>query len=289
MSGNVNAVTALREFGDELRRLRVGAGFGTQASAAAKLKCSQNKVSYVEGGKRWPDDDLLRKMFRVYGVDAPQQAVIRAAIREGQALDRPWWDTTGYRDFFSSGTLKLFALEESAETIWVHSGNYVPGIFQTRGYIEALIEFGLKAESAAHRRMFTDARLKRQRVLVRECPPAVNAVVLEAALHVVVGGPDVMREQLGQLRAAAQRPNVSLRVVPFSAGAAATMGAPFQVYDFPGTENRSIAIRETSRSDEVADEVGEVERMRGQFADLAAVACSPEMSLQLLEEIEKEL
>ncbi|MEW1724982.1 helix-turn-helix transcriptional regulator [Streptomyces sp. NPDC093109] len=288
-SGNANALTALREFGDELRRLRVGAGFATQASAAAKLKCSQNKISYVEAGKRWPDDDLLRRMFRVYVVDASAQADIRAAVRVGQSLGRPWWEATAYRDVFSSATMKLFALEEAAGTIRVHSGNYVPGLFQTRGYIEALVEFGLKAESAAHRRLFTDARLKRQKVFDRAHPPAVDAVVLEAALRVVVGGRDVMREQLGYLRSAARRPNVTLRVIPFSAGAAATMGAPFQVYGFPGAENRSIVIRETSRSDEVAEDIDEVERMSNQFADLAAVACGPDESLRLLEEIEDAL
>ncbi|WP_405613182.1 helix-turn-helix transcriptional regulator [Streptomyces sp. NBC_01511] len=289
MSGNVNALTALRDFGDELRRLRVGAGFKTQELAAAKLKCSQSKVSYVEAGKRWPDDDLLKKMFRVYGVDAHQQTQIKATIRAGQSLGRPWWDTAASRDVFTRGATQLFALEEAAEVIWVHSGTYVPGLLQTRGYIETLFEFGQKAESAAHRRIFTEGRLKRQQVLARKCPPTVNAFVLEAALRAVVGGPDVMREQLGHLRSAAQRPNVTLRVVPYSAGVAATLGAPFQVYDFPGAEKRSVAVRETSRSDEVADEASEVEQMRSRFADLAAVACGPEESVQLLQEIEREL
>jgi transcriptional regulator with XRE-family HTH domain len=288
-SGNVNALTALREFGDALRRLRMEAGLKTQESAAAKLNCSQSKVSYVEAGKRWPDDDLLKKMFRVYAVDALKRAEIKATIQAGQSLGRPWWDTAASRDVFSSGTVRLFALEEAAETIWVHSGNYVPGLFQTRGYIEALVEFGQKAESAAHRRIFTEGRLKRQQVLTRESPPAVNAFVLEAALRVVVGGPTVMREQLGRLLSAAQRSNVILRVVPFSAGAAATLGAPFQIYDFSGSDNRSVAVRETSRDDEVTDDADEVEKMRGRFGNVAAHACSPEDSMRLLQEIEDKL
>ncbi|WP_405795359.1 Scr1 family TA system antitoxin-like transcriptional regulator [Streptomyces sp. NBC_01506] len=171
-SVNVNALTLLRDLGDELRRLRMGTGFKTQELAAAKLKCSQNKVSYIETGKRWPDDDLLKKMFRVYGVDALKQAEIKATV-------------------------------------------------------------------------------------------------LEAALRVVVGSPDVMREQLGHLRAAAQRPNITLRAVPLSAGAAATLGAPFQVYDFPGTDNRSIATRETSRSEGEADDPG---RSGGPYAVRRSVA-----------------
>ncbi|WP_162793630.1 helix-turn-helix domain-containing protein [Streptomyces paludis] len=288
-SGNTNALTALRAFGDELRRLRTGAGFRTQESAAAKLKCSQSKVSYVEAGKRWPDDDLLRKMFRVYGVDASTQADIRASVRAGQSLGRPWWDTAESREVFPGTSMQFFALEDVAETMWVHSGNYVPGLLQTRAYIEALVEFGQREESAAHRRLFVEARLKRQHVLARQHPPTLHAFVLEAALRVVVGGRDVMREQLGSLRAAVQRPHVTLRVVPFSAGAAATLGAPFQVYDFPGADRRSVTVRETSRSDEVTDEEGVVEQMRRRFVELAAAACSPEESVQLLEGIEKEL
>lgn len=136
-SVNVNALTILRELGDELRRLRMQAGFKTQESAANKLKCSQNKVSYIETGKRWPDEDILRKMFRVYGTDALKQAEVKATIKAGQSIGRPWWDTAESRDVFSSATMQLFALEEAAETIWVHSGTYVPGLLQTQRYAEA--------------------------------------------------------------------------------------------------------------------------------------------------------
>ncbi|MFJ4922317.1 Scr1 family TA system antitoxin-like transcriptional regulator [Streptomyces sp. NPDC088725] len=58
---------------------------------------------------------------------------------------------------------------------------------------------------------------------------------------------------------------------------------------FPGPDNRSIVVRETSRNDEIASEPGEVEQMRRRFDELAAAACDPETSMRFVEEIRREL
>ncbi|WP_049566741.1 helix-turn-helix domain-containing protein [Streptomyces sp. SBT349] len=289
-SVNTNALQILRDLGDELRDVRIAAGYASQVVAAKKLKCSQNKVSYIERGKRWPDDDLLRRMFDLYGVDDAKRAEIRALIRAGKSIRKPWWEATEYREVFSGASMQPFPLEDAAERGWYHSGTYVPGLLQTRAYTTALVSFGQRDESARHREVFIDARMRRQDVLTRPRPLILQATFLEAALRAVVGGPEVMREQLQQLRGTASRPNITLRAIPFTAGVPATLGAPFTLFDFPGpADNRSVVIRETSRSDEVTEEASVVRMMRRRFTDLAEYALSPKDTVRLIEEIETSL
>ncbi|WP_328499410.1 Scr1 family TA system antitoxin-like transcriptional regulator [Streptomyces sp. NBC_00414] len=60
--------------------------------------------------------------------------------------------------------------------------------------------------------------MRRQARLHGDRPLHVYAVVWEAALRQLVGGPDVMRAQLEHLLHVAQLPNVRLQVLPFRTG-----------------------------------------------------------------------
>jgi hypothetical protein len=46
------------------------------------------------------------------------------------------------------------------------------------------------------------------------------------------GRPGVMRRQLQQILQAAERPNVTIQIIPFSAGAHAAAGGPFSILRF---------------------------------------------------------
>ncbi len=173
--------------------------------------------------------------------------------------------------------------------MWVHSGTYVPGLLQTRDYIEALAAFGQKDESALHRELFVETRLRRQQILTRSQPVTMHALFLESALWPRVGGPEVMKGQLRHLRDMAARENITLRTVPFSAGAAATLGAPFNVFEFSGAHNKTIVMHELSRGDDEMDDPADVRRMRRRFNDLAEAALSTAETVDLIEEIEKML
>ena len=60
----------------------------------------------------------------------------------------------------------------------------------------------------------------------------LRVVLDEAVLHRAVGGPDVMAEQLTHFSAIANRPNVTLQVIPFSAGAHPAMENMFTIIEF---------------------------------------------------------
>jgi hypothetical protein len=72
----------------------------------------------------------------------------------------------------------------------------------------------------------------RQALLTGPQPTHLWAVLDEAVLRRPAGRPGVMRRQLQQILQAAERPNVTIQVIPFSAGAHAAAGGPFSILRF---------------------------------------------------------
>jgi hypothetical protein len=74
--------------------------------------------------------------------------------------------------------------------------------------------------------------MARQAMLAKPRPTHLWAVLDEAVLRRPAGRPGVMRRQLQHLLEAAERPNVTIQVVPFQAGAHAAAGGPFSILRF---------------------------------------------------------
>lgn len=129
-SVNTSALAIQRDVGAELRRLRLEAGFATQTAAAKQLKCSQNKISYVESGKRWPDDALLKRMLKVYGVEEPKRTEILTTIRTGKSIDRSWWQEPKYRSLITGRFGRIFPLETRPRRCGFTPVRTCPGCFR---------------------------------------------------------------------------------------------------------------------------------------------------------------
>lgn len=71
-------------------------------------------------------------------------------------------------------------------------------------------------------------------------------VLDEAAIRRVVGGPEVMREQLLRLTEDTDKRNVILQVLPFGAGAHPAMVGSFVVLDFPDPADPELVYVEGS-------------------------------------------
>ncbi|MFD7116159.1 Scr1 family TA system antitoxin-like transcriptional regulator [Streptomyces sp. NPDC059922] len=273
---------------EELQRLRVEAGLQQEAVGQA-LGVSRYTVGKIERGRAFPTDEQLRKLLKLLKVTPEERAGIVATIEQGRSYGRTWYERPEIQALFSGDSYRYLSLEDAAERISLHSGTYVPGLFQTREYVEAIVAFGQKHESTERRETFVDARLRRQEVRTRRNPLMVDALCLESALRAVVGGPEVMRAQLRNLVACAQQQNVTLRVIPFSAGAPGIAAALFTIIDFPGADNRSVVSQERVIGDTLQDDPAEVRRARRRFADSAAHALNEEATIRCIEEIEKEL
>ena len=128
-------------------------------------------------------------------------------------------------------------------------------------------------------------RLQRQDVLHRDPPLSVWAIVDEAALHRLVGGPEVMRDQLGHLLDAAMLPNVTVQVIPYSAGAHAGMHGPFSFLQFNDASVPDVICLESMAGGLFLEKDDEVRRYKVAFEHLRAGAVSPGASRSLIEAI----
>jgi hypothetical protein len=109
----------------------------------------------------------------------------------------------------------------------------IPGLLQTRAYADAILAAGRHLTNtrvdADKREM---ARAARQQLLLRQDPLRLHALIDEAAIRRVVGGPATMMEQLSQVLTLAKRSNVEVQIVPESAGAYGAMSGPMQILGF---------------------------------------------------------
>ena len=120
----------------------------------------------------------------------------------------------------------------------------MPGLLQTPDYARAMHAGSLPAEFTTERAdALIEVRLRRQQVFTTRDPLLrLEAIIDEAVLHRVVGGPEVMAAQLRHLVEAGNMPNVTLRAIPFGAGAHPAMDSMFNILEFGDVAPRLVYV-----------------------------------------------
>ncbi|MEV7908127.1 DUF5753 domain-containing protein, partial [Streptomyces anulatus] len=138
-------------------------------------------------------------------------------------------------------------------------------------------------EVAIERRV--EARLARQAILGRDAPPQLLAVIDEAALRRLVGGTDVMRAQLEHIAKLSERPNVTIQVLPLSAGAHAAIMGGFVILDFASPQDPSLVYLETATDGLYLERPEELHRYTVIYGHAQAMALSPDESVRFVESV----
>jgi hypothetical protein len=81
-----------------------------------------------------------------------------------------------------------------------------------------------------------DLVLARQQILDRDDCPEIGYVLDEGALYRCIGGPAVLHAQLRHLTVLDAHPRLSIRVVPYTAGAYAIYQTSYIITEFPSAE-----------------------------------------------------
>ena len=125
------------------------------------------------------------------------------------------------------------------------------------------------------------ARLRRQDLLTAENHKLdFRAILDEAALHRLVGSARVMREQLAHLVDAAALSNVTLQIIPYSAGAHPALDSTFNILTFLG-EVPEIVYVEGLAGRMYLERPEDVDRYKRVFGRLAEMALPPGESAEL--------
>ncbi|MFJ3529334.1 helix-turn-helix transcriptional regulator [Streptomyces sp. NPDC090132] len=207
-----NPTARQARLGSELRRLRERAG-RTAREAAGRINTDQARISHIEAGRSGIGEERIRRLASFYTCD--DDALIEALC----AISREhrgqfWWDE--YRGTLAPGFLNIAELEHHASHMRCLQSMTLPGLLQTPDYSRALFEGVLPKLPEDEVSARVEHRMRRQAVLDRDEPPTFEAIVHEASLRVRVGGRKVARGQLEHLLDAADRPAVTVRVIPFA-------------------------------------------------------------------------
>jgi transcriptional regulator with XRE-family HTH domain len=212
-----------RLVGGALRRHRDILGYSLDEPARV-LKCDRSKISRIETGQRGIALDELCDLLDHYGVEEQEQAVLAAVT--GPRGRSGWWRP--YAKVLPSTHQDYLAIEHVASQILLYEPQRVPELLQTRDYARALADANPELADDTARDLAADAVRVRQHALLDGPGPEIHVVIGEAALRQLVGGPAVMKAQLGALamHAAGDGP-VVLQVLPFDSGAhaAAAVGS----------------------------------------------------------------
>jgi hypothetical protein len=180
------------------------------------------------------------------------------------------------------------SLEDDAAVISTFQAIVIPGLLQIEDYARALIESAVAVIPQDVDRLLK-VRMARQEILARERPPRLRAVISEAALRQLVGSRDVMRAQLRYLAELSQRINVTLRVLPFTAGAHVSTWGSFVILGFSPPTDFSVVHLESLDGSLWVEEDESVRRYGLAFDQLCASALSEIESRRLIEQLAAEL
>jgi transcriptional regulator with XRE-family HTH domain len=264
-----------RRVSTELRELRKKAGL-TCADVARALGTSITKVSRMETGDRGLYVDDVAAMLGLYHVPARRREEILDLVRNGGEPN--WWQLkptdlpTEWRD--------LIALENDAITITNFEPLVIPGLLQTPEYATALISGTNYELSEGEVNRLVATRMGRQPLLAKRNAPSLIALIDEIALRRPVGDPGVMDRQRQHLVASAQRPNITLQIVPFEAGATPGLEGPIVILDL--ADGRSVIHLETRRAGTFLSEEPHVRATKLAAQRLRAQALAPEESIRLI-------
>lgn len=203
-----------RQLGRYLRGLRVEAGLTVRA-AAKELERSEPTLWRIEAGQVAVRALDAEQMCRLYGAKEDMTKALMALARETKA--KGWWQT--YGDVVPEWFDLFVGLEAAANRMSEYEHSVMPGLFQSEGYARTVITADHPEESPEEITRRVELRLVRQAILKRPIdPPALRVVLRESVLTSAVGGKAVMAAQLDHLVGMSELPNVSLRVIPASAG-----------------------------------------------------------------------
>jgi transcriptional regulator with XRE-family HTH domain len=219
---------------NELVELRRERGL-TQQQVANELEWSASKLIRVEGGHSSITKVDLDALISLYGVTKESERERLQALNRG-ARERGWWDS--YRDVTSGTYLSYVGLEAGAASIRQFQIGFIPGLLQTPEYARVVTVVGA-IDSEQRIKSIVELRLRRQLELAkRSVQPRQDFVIDEGVIRRHIGiktDPAIMPNQLRRMADRAEEDEmITVRVIPFGAGAHPGLFGPFTLLHFEG-------------------------------------------------------
>ncbi|MFF9090008.1 helix-turn-helix transcriptional regulator [Streptomyces sp. NPDC014991] len=256
-------------FTEELRHLRSERGLSLR-DLAKEVGWDSSQFSKLESGQTLGGPEVVQALDQFYGTPGLLVTLWELAVA----------DPTQFREQYR----RYMVLESEAISLWHYAVSAPPGLLQTAGYArEALAAGGLKGSELDQQ---VEARVGRRMLLEGDDAPPFRVILSEAVLRTPLRDTKAWREQMEYLAEASQRPNITLHVLPFSAGPHGLMNTAVKFLRL--LDGRTVAYTENDVRGELIEENNEVEHLQRTYDAVRDLSLYPAESqtfiLRMLEE-----
>jgi DNA-binding XRE family transcriptional regulator len=255
-------------YGDWLKEQREAAEL-TQQQLADRAIMTRSHIAHIEAGRRVPSKEDAHRLDKALGTGN----VLSSFLPE---------QDIAVADYFEAARL----LEQQAVTIRESAVTFVPGLLQTKRYAQAVLgtTFPPLSEEERDKRLVT--RLERARILDHPLTPVFWALLDEGVLYRVVGGRDVMAEQLAHLVHLIESGRIRVHLMPRGTGAYPVMQGMLSLMWFE--DQPPVAYSEGIQVAKIHDTPAVVEQLQGAYHLALGDALPLRESLALLKATAKD-
>ncbi|MEU8801415.1 helix-turn-helix transcriptional regulator [Spirillospora sp. NPDC048819] len=257
---------AIRAFATEVTAWREQAGL-RKVELAEVLGYTPQWISQIESAKAVPSEKFaedLDTFFKTNGL-----------------FHRLWKLITETRRYAAlpPGFPEYVKHESIASTMYIFNPLVIHGLFQSPEYAREVLKSGRGEEETDA--LVTD-RMQRQQILTRLHPPRIVAIFEEWAIRRVLGNSEVMRSQYRRLIEEAERYNISIQIVPITAGAYGGLLGAFTILEFH--TRATLVYTEGYTGGHLTDHEASVQEYRLSYDLIRSAAMSADDSLKLLKD-----
>ncbi len=260
-------LSAMRMVGAQAQAARKAAGY-TQRSLAEAVLADEETIASIEQGRRPLLPDLAKTLDQLLDT----KGLLLAGVENMPEIDQ-----------FPLYAEQYMEHEREAIAISWFDNAVMPGLLQTEPYARAVMRERVPAYEEDEIQTKTAARIDRQEILHRKCPPTMSFIVWEPVLHLGLGGPAVRRDQLRHLRECAELPGLALQFLPMNSTSHAGLDGPFILLETP--DYLHLAYAEGQRGSQWVSDPDEVSILARKYAMLRSQALSPQDSKGLLDRL----
>jgi transcriptional regulator with XRE-family HTH domain len=261
--------------GVELAHFRTRARLSL-ADLAATTGIKRAKLGHLETGRSTQHPDDVTKVLKA--CRAGQHDIDRLTSLASQSDQATWW--APFSEVVPDSMKTAVGLESLASAEFAYEPLLLHGMLQTPDYAAALLVNNLRVAPMDIDRVVR-VRIARQRRLTDvDNPLRYRAVIEEAVLDRLVGGPEVMRPQLEHLLDLARRDNITLHVMPLSVAVHGGLDGEFTLFDFAKTQ--SIGYVEFADGAVYIQDQDQVAAHAKIAESMCSLALSPEDSIEVI-------
>ncbi len=259
-------------YGSEMRRYRVKAELSFDG-LAAKIPFSRSQLHRVETAEMLPPPGLSKALDQLFETDGIFDRLYELVRRSPEIHPEQY-------------QLSM-QMEARAQLIEVYSGQFVPGLLQTKEYVRALLRIGFPEASDEEIEVKVAARLGRQERLRSDSPPHLSVILDEAALRRPVGGPAVMRGQLAALLEWVDTRTSVVQLIPFQRGEHSLLGGTLKLMTLE--DGAMVAWEESIDTGTLLEDPKTVRNRKRRYDLLRSHALPPNETASFIRKVMEEL